>query len=158
MDRFQQQVEAFFRDYAERTNNGLKTPPEIDLEATAGAFAEHFIEANPAGVSCGENNDDFRAAIPKGLEFYRSIGTQRMTVDSLDVTPLDDFHVMAKVHWKADYRKQDGSPLVIDFDVIYFLQRRDEQLKVFAYISGDEQQTYVDHGLVPASETNEATH
>jgi hypothetical protein len=144
-----QQLQDFFAEYERRFTRSLAEGGEVDIDGTARAFTDCFIEANPNGVSCSKNDAEFRAAIPKGYDFYRSIGTQSMNIANLTITPLDDFHAMAKVHWDATYRKKDGSRDRIDFDVIYFLQLIGGKPKVFAYITGDEQQIYQEHGLIP---------
>lgn len=143
------QIDHFFNEYAARTNHALANPPVVDVNAATAAFAPYFVEASPKGVNGGANDDEFRKAIPKGFAFYRSIGTQSMKITDKTVTPLDDFHWMVKVHWQAAYEKE-GKKDVINFDVIYFLNGTDNDLKIFAYITGDEEQTYKDHGLVPA--------
>jgi hypothetical protein len=143
------QIETFFDAYAERFNKALGANPTDDVEGTINAFADCFIEASPLGVSCGQNDDNFRAQIPKGNAFYRGIGTQSMKIHALNITPLDDYHVQAKVHWQADYKKKDGSKDTIDFDVIYFLQVLEGTPKVFAYITGDEQKVYKEKGIIP---------
>src|SRR5262245_6783828 len=112
-----QRIEEFFARYEARLSGALAQTPEVNVEATASAFTVCFIEANPNGVLCGQNDDQFRAQIPKGFEFYRTIGTKSMKIVSLDITPLDAFHSMAKVHWEARYVKKDGSKDMIDFDV-----------------------------------------
>lgn len=150
MAEIEQKLKKFFADYEARTNRALVDPPEVDVEATAGAFADCFVEANPNGVTCGTNGDQLREVIPKGFDFYRSIGTQSMKIAALAVTPLDELHAMVKVHWDATYRKKDGSGEAIDFDVIYFVQDRGEGPKIFAYITGDEQEAYREKGLIPA--------
>jgi hypothetical protein len=61
------QMEDFFAAYAAGFNRALADVPEIDVEATAGAFADCFIAANPNGVSCGKNDEQFRAQIPEGF-------------------------------------------------------------------------------------------
>jgi hypothetical protein len=130
-------------------NKALAEKPEVDVEATAEAFAECFIGANPLGVACGKNDEQFRAQIPKGLEFYRSIGTNAMKIEALTVTPLDDHHAMVKIHWQAFYVKKNGSNLTIDFEVIYLVQILNDKPKIFGYITGDEQKAYRDHELLP---------
>jgi hypothetical protein len=45
-------------------------------------------------VNCGRNDEQFRAAIPQGNAFYRSIGTKSMKITGLEITPLDDFHTL----------------------------------------------------------------
>ncbi|WP_244730329.1 hypothetical protein [Mesorhizobium sp. 113-3-3] len=55
---------------------------------------------------------------------------------------------MAKVQWSGDYERKDGSALPIDFKVDYLIERRDGRLKVFGWISGDEQAEFRKHGLI----------
>jgi hypothetical protein len=148
-----QRLTAFFTDYETRFNRFL-SDSHLDLDGQVGAFADCFVESSPVGVSCGKNDDQFRKAIPEGFAFYKSIGTQSMKIGALDITPLDDYHAMVKVHWESHYKKPDGSPLQIDFDVIYMLQILDDQPRIFAYITGDEQGTLQKHGLIPAETAN----
>lgn len=140
-------LEDFFMGYEARFNQSLAG--SIDVEGTANTFANCFIEANPFGVNCGKNDDQFRAMIPRGYEFYKSIGTKSMKILSLKITSLDDYHSMANVHWQAIYSKKDGSEESIEFDVIYFIQTAGEQPKIFAYITGDEQGVLRERGLIP---------
>lgn len=139
----------FFAEYAARVNRALAEPPELNIEETAAAFADCFIEASPNGIVCGQNDEKLRAAIPQGMNFYRSIGTKSMLIVSLEVTPLDNLHSMVKVNWKASYIKKDSSKLQIPFSVIYFLQIRNGKPKIFGYITGDERKAYRDSGLIP---------
>jgi len=140
---------AFFAEYAARFNRGLGEAPAEDVEAAAAAFADCFIGAGPGGVMCAKNDGAFRAQLPQGFAFYWGIGTQSMTIDGLDITPLDDLHAMVRVHWNSRYIKQDGSEVTIPFDVIYLLQIRKGQPKIFAYITGDEMGVLKEHGLLP---------
>jgi len=144
-----QQLETFFAAYEARFNQALGDNPQDDVEGTMAAFADCFIEASPLGLSCAQNDEQFRTQIPKGNAFYRSIGTQSMKIMALTITPLDDYHVQTKVHWQAQYKKRDGGEETIDFDVIYFLQLLGNQPKIFAYITGDEQKVLQEHGLIP---------
>lgn len=136
----------FFAAYEQRFNTALQG--ETDVEGTAGAFAPFFVEASPAGIHGGSNDSEFRKKIPQGMEFYRSIGTYSMEILSQDVTQLDNLHFMVKIHWKATYRNKDNSDLAIEFDVIYFLQLKEGALKIFAYITGDEDKVMREHGLI----------
>ena len=145
MKEIKQKTEVFFRKYEDRFNQGLAGKP--DVEGTAAAFAESFIESSPVGVNAGKNGTEFRKAIPKGIEFYKSIGTQSMKIKALAVTLIDDFHVMAKVHWDSRYQQQDRD-VSIEFAVVYFLRYFDDVLKIFAYVTGDEQKLLEEHGLV----------
>jgi hypothetical protein len=141
-------LKQFFAEYEARFNKAISEPPEIDVQGTAAAFSDCFIEASPTGVVCGKNDEQFRAQIPKGLEFYRSIGTKSMLIASLSITSLDDRHSLAKVHWKAQYQKRDGQQEKIDFDVIYLVQTIGGKPKIFAYIVGDEERYLRERGLI----------
>lgn len=141
-----QRLKEFFADYETRTNKALDGV--VDIEAIAGSFSDCFLGANPNGVACGRNDETFRAAISQGMEFYRSIGTKSMEINSISITPLDDFHSMAKVYWRALYEKKDGSKETIDFSVIYLLQGIKGKIKIFAYITGDEQKALRERGLI----------
>lgn len=139
-------VEKFFAEYEQRFRKGLSW--SVDVEATASAFAACFIEASPSGVICGQNNDEFRKAIPQGMDFYRGIGMKSMKITSLEVITIDKFHVMAKVHWDSHYTKKDGHEETIDFDVCYLLQTLNGKVEIFAYITGNEQKILRERGLV----------
>lgn len=147
MDNVDKKLEEFFREYEARFNKSLTGT--IDVEATANSFADCFMGANPFGVLCSKNDDQFRIVIPQGYEFYKSIGTKSMSIDSIKVSSLDEYHSMVKVHWRAFYNKRDGSEELIEFDVIYFVQIIDEKPKIFAYITGDEQGVLREKGLIP---------
>ena len=73
-----------------------------------------------------------------------------MEVRGLRVTPIDDFHAMAHTHWWSSYRRRsDGAPIEIEFDNVYILHIPEGgDPKIFAWITGDEQQVLKDHGLV----------
>lgn len=142
-------INEFFAQYEARVNRALGDAPEVDdAKATVEAFSDCFIAANPRGVSCGKNDEQFRLQILQGFEFYRSIGTKSMTISCLAVTALDEFHVQARVSWQAEYIKKDGSGERIDFDVIYMLQTIGERPKIFAFITGDEEGALRERGLI----------
>jgi hypothetical protein len=142
-------INEFFAQYEARVNRALGDAPEVDdARAMVEAFSDSFIAANPGGVICGKNDEQFRLHILQGLEFYRSIGTKSMTISGLTVTALDEFHAQARVSWQSDYIKKDGSGLRIDFDVIYMLQTVGERPKIFAYITGDEDGALRERGLI----------
>ncbi|HEY9009297.1 MAG TPA: hypothetical protein VIM75_24340 [Ohtaekwangia sp.] len=153
MDNIDKKVRAFFQAYEDRFmralhgDNAIEGPVD-DVEGTVNAFAEHFIEASPAGVQVGNNDETFRKMIPKGNDFYRSIGTKRMKIRDIIVSPLNEHHVMATVHWDSCYQKKNGTEISIAFPVIYLLQHLNGDLKIFAYITGDEQGALRDAGVV----------
>jgi hypothetical protein len=149
MDTFNRQLERFFAEYEARFNRVLGENPEEDIEATAAAFADCFIGANPNGVNCGQNNEQLRAFIARSNVFYRSIGTKSMSIAGLEITSLDGFHAMAKVHWDSRYVRKDGQNVQIEFDVIYLIQMRGGTPKIFGYITGDESRVLQEYGLIP---------
>jgi hypothetical protein len=153
----QQKIERFFDDYAARMNGALGESPSVNLEEVAGQFADYFVEASPVGVTGGANGAEFRAMIPRGYEFYRKIGTQSMNITGRQITVLDDFHWMVKVHWKAEYLTRAEKRDTIEFDVIYFVQilKNDDTPKIFAYITGDEQRIMREHGLIDPESISE---
>lgn len=131
-------IERFFEAYAVRFARALADPGGIDVEATAGAFADCFVAATPQGVGCAKNDETFRAQIPEGYEFYRRIGTRSMAVAKLAPSQLDAWHWVVRVGWTAGYDngKRIGE---ISFEVIYLLRMTDAGPKIFAYITGDEE-------------------
>lgn len=141
-------MKTFFSDYADRFNRALSDPSDADVEATAGAFTECFIKASPNGVACGRNDVEFLAQIPKGYAFYKSIGTNSMNIVSIAATRFDDYHSHVRVHWRALYAKKDGTEESIEFDVIYLVQMRGEEPRIFGYITGDEQKVLRERGLI----------
>lgn len=136
----------FFAAYEKRFNDAING--EADVEGMASAFAPFFVESSPVGITGGYNDHEFRKKIPESVSFYKQIGTRSIEIESQDVTALDDFHYMVKNHWKAVYKNKDNTGLAVEFDVIYFLQQKEEELKIFAYITGDEQGELRKHGLI----------
>ena len=145
----EQKVRDFFTRYEALFQNALGDNPQVDLDSIVGSFADYFVGSNPLGVQGGANDMQFREMLPQGYAFYRQIGTTRMTVGALDITPINDLHLMAKVHWVSSYKKQDGSTVTIEFDNVYFLTLASGEPKIFAYVTGDEQGVLREHGLIP---------
>lgn len=146
-DNTEKQIDNFFNHYAEVFNSALKTDAP-DIKRTAALFSTCFVAANPAGVNCGQNNETFLDAMQKGYAFYKTIGITSMDIVSKKITILDDFHTMTKVGWKSYFTKKDGQKGNIEFENIYFTQTINEQHKVFAYITGDEQSALKEAGLI----------
>ena len=140
-------LEQFFAAYEDRVNRALNDPPEVDIDGTVSAYTECFIEAHPGGTICFQNDEAFRAAVPQLFESQRKLGAKSMKIAHLTLTPLDDYHTMAKVSWEAAYLKQDGSTVTAAFDEIYFVQTLNQTSKVFAYISGDQEKLLQEIGV-----------
>ncbi len=141
------QVEKFFQDYETRANKGLAEKPEINAEEASSAYTETFIEANPKGVMTF-TSEQFREGAEEGFARQREVGARSMKIGSLDITPLDEFHAMAKIHWVSTYVNKQDKALEIDFDEIYFVQLLDDTVKVFAYIAGDQEGLLKENGIL----------
>ncbi|HKO81861.1 MAG TPA: hypothetical protein VJU78_15755 [Chitinophagaceae bacterium] len=139
-------IQQFFSAYESRFNDAINGKEDID--GTVNSFETCFLEASPAGINCGKNDESLREAIPKGNAYYKSIGTKSMKISKLDITKLDDLHYMVKVYWDSLYEKKDKKMISIGFDVIYFLRAKENEWKIFLYITGDEQKVLKENGLI----------
>jgi hypothetical protein len=142
-------IDKFFEDYENNFNKGLSGKDTDINEDVVNSFADCFIESSPVGVICGKNDESFPQRVREGFDFYRSIGTQAMNILSKETTALDDFHSMVKVRWHYSAFKKDSSMVMIDFDTIYFLRIINDDIRIFAYIAGDEQKSLKENGLLP---------
>lgn len=142
-----QQIHNFFVWYRDTFNNALQGTSS-GIEQTAELYSDCFIAADPQGVNCGKNDEQFRNAMLTGYAFYRNIGITSMEIVSKEVTLLNDLHAMVKVRWKSNFVKKDHSTGSIEFENIYFVQTKNNQHKVFAYITGDEQAGLKEVGLI----------
>ena len=139
-------VDRSFRDYVDAFNRSLGS--EVDVEGIRPHFSDCFVAAGPDGVKCGEIHDDFAETLRQGYAFYQSIGTRAMAVRNAKTTPIDDSHQMARVEFRATYDKPSGETVEIDFALPYFLATRDQMLKIFGFVAGDEMALYRQHGLL----------
>ena len=142
-----QKIEEFFAAYEEHFNNALSGRVSNIEEVMAQSFANCFIESSPLGVNCGKNDEHFPDVIKHGIGFYKSIGSESMHITNTHITFLDELHAMCKVSWTYTYRKE-GKTGTIDFVVIYFVRLTEDEVKIFAYIAGDEQKALRERGLV----------
>ncbi|WP_413582833.1 hypothetical protein [Bdellovibrio sp. HCB288] len=139
------QYKDFFSKYVRAYNQGLQGQPDTDLIRSF--FTDHFLAAGPDDVQTGFNNHFFSATLKKAYSFYQKIGARELNIRNLVVTPIDRNHDMVKVYYRAQY-SPDGAPIKsIDFDVTYFMQQGESGPRIFAFVSGDEMQTYRDAGL-----------
>jgi hypothetical protein len=142
------EIENFFNRYEGRFNAVL-SGGEPNIDETVDSFAEWFIEASPAGVIAGKNDEKFRKVIGQGWMFYKDMGIRSMDIRSTQITILDAFHAIVKVHWNSSFERKDKKRGDLSFDVFYLVQKRNEAIRIFAYITGDEQQALKDAGLMP---------
>ena len=147
-------IPAFFESYANLYNRALAGEKVFD--EIMDRFSPKFIAAGPESVSTGKLDAAFRRTLQKGYNFYRQIGTRKMTAKRVETTPIDANHTLAKVSYCADYVKPDGSPLKIEFDVTYFLDTSRVKPKIFGFVAGDEMALYRQHGLIPHNNSEAA--
>ena len=144
----QHEIENFFNRYQARFNEAL-ADGVVDIDETVNSFTSDFLEASPAGVIVGKNDRKFRKAVSQNYAFYKKIGIRSMDILSTQTTILDEIHALVKVHWNSSFVRQDRTKGDIAFDVFYLIQKKDDDIRIFAYITGDEQQALKDEGLIP---------
>ena len=142
-------LDAFFDNYEARTRDALMIPPSLETEAITHAFADFFVEAGPKGVSGGRNDAQFARMVPQGFQFYRRIGTTAMRILARNYSEIDPQHWLARLHWQADYLRENGEAFTLEFEVVYLLQLGPKGPKIFAYITGDEEALYREHDIRP---------
>jgi hypothetical protein len=147
MSRRKRNLEEFFSKYEANFNAAIHGDERMVAQAVQRFFADCFVESSPAGVVCGQNNNDFIARVRQRFEFYKEIGSKGMSITSKDITLLDDLHASVKVYWRYSYEK-NGIEGSIDFHNVYLLTLVDGEPKIFAYIAGDEQKALKLHGLI----------
>jgi len=139
-------VESFFSKYEAVFADALKG--HVDLDAIKALYSEHFIAATPRGVLTAAFDGSFEEVMSKGYERYRELGTKGMQVESIDTHDIDDNHILVRVRWHSTYQKPEEDEIHIPFDVNYLLQQREGQLKVFGWITGDEEALLKAHRVI----------
>ena len=142
--------EAWFGAYAAAYTRSLGG--EVEVETIRGFFAETVLALGVDGSLNAASTTDkaFGDMLVQMYAFYTAIGTRRMSVDRVEVSPLYDNHDRVRVFYRADYEKPDGGAVTIPFDLVYLVQRRKTGPAIFAFIAGDEMAEYRRHGLIDA--------
>jgi hypothetical protein len=141
------QVKDFFNRYASSMNNALFGEGSVDVAPFLKSFSCYVVGASPAGVAGGKNDEEFKKSIESGIEYYRRVGIISMNIVAKEIAVFDEMHAMAKIKWESIYDNLDSTGGIV-FDVIYLVQARDQTIKIFAYVTGDEQKALRDHGLI----------
>lgn len=139
-------VRKFFERYESFFNQSLGG--DLDMDEVAAQYASEFIAATPAGVMAGKNDDQLKQVMAQGYARYRAIGTKEMRIRDIRLSPIDDHHCVAHVAWTATYARKGQPDVAINFDVHYFVQKLDEEPKVFGWVSGDEPALLRKHGVI----------
>ncbi len=140
------EVKNFFMRYEQFFMQSLNG--EIDSDELSSLYAQEFIVASPLGVMTGKNDIIFQKTLAQGYEQYRKMGTQRMRVRDVSISPIDDIHCVAHVAWTATYSVAEKPNIEIDFEVHYLMQELDNDLHVFGWISGNEQDALREYGVI----------
>ncbi len=139
-------VKNFFMRYEQFFMQSLNG--EIDPDELSSLYAQEFIAASPLGVMAGKNDITFQKTLAQGYEQYRKMGTQRMRVRDVSVSQIDDIHCVAHVAWTAVYSVAEKPDIEIDFKVHYLMQELDNELHVFGWVSGNEQDLLKEYGVI----------
>lgn len=139
-------LEKFFQRYERFFMQSLIG--EIDGDEMSELYAPEFIAASPLGVLAGKNDAGFRQALSDGYEQYRKIGTKGMRVRGVEMSQIDDLHCVANVAWTASYEVANNQKVDIDFDVHYLMQELNGNLRIFGWISGNEQELLKQYGVI----------
>lgn len=146
METFNNEIDQFFHDYTEHFNNALEGK-EPAPDRVKNSYSGQILQSSPDKLSVYSNDQMCMDNIPRGLEFYKSIGTTCMVIDNKEITQLDDNHALAKVHWKANYDEGKTGEM-IGFNIFYLLRRENDSWQCFATMEGDEQKALKEHGLI----------
>ena len=144
LEKLQRAAQELFGRYERVFNDGLAG--KVDLADIAALYADAFVGASPAGVVAGRNDDQLLKVSQEGFRHYRATGAQRMEVRHVQVTAIDAFHGLARVDWRATYEVQ-GMRKPIDFTNTYLVRAKDDEARVFGWITGDEAALLREHGI-----------
>lgn len=129
-----------FDDYA-------KALVSLDPDEITKAYADDFLAAGPDYLAPAKNDEEFRANVLRGAEFYRGLRATDAGVVSLQEQALDELHSLAKVRWS--FRREDGSEIFAT-DTSYVIRTIDGAPKIVMFISHqDEQKLFRERGLIP---------
>ena len=141
----QEAVTRLFNRYERETNAALAGKP--DIEAISNLYDGNFIGASPSGIMAGKKDDTFVKALTAGFDRNRAIGTREMAIWNILVEPIDAFHALARVNWRATY-DVEGTQKSIDFTNIYLVRVDDGGARVFGWITGDEDAELRRQGII----------
>lgn len=145
-DPSDKEVSNFFHKYELVFSDAIEG--NVDLKAAKELYSEQFIAATPQGVRAAAFDGSFEEVMSKGYERYRSLGARSMKVGGIQTYEVDDSHLMARVRWHSVYQKPGINEIHIPFDVNYLLEKRNGELKVFGWITGDEEELLKAHGVL----------
>ena len=135
-------VKEFFEAY-------VRSTASADSAFLESAYGESFMFAGPGAVQAVKR-DDFLKVIPKRRAFFATVGLAATTVSSIDESPLDDHHLLVRVHWTFRFERNPAGPIVEEGAATYVLRRQDSQLQiVFQLDHQDLTRRVQELGLLP---------
>ena len=114
-----------------------KVGNSLDLELINSQFADQFLFADPYGTRVIEKQK-FLTALPKRLEFFKSLGHQSTKILALDETQLDDQYTMVKAHFLMQFRKSSGEIIEAKVDSTYFLFMKGDSPKIIMHMEHED--------------------
>ena len=114
-----------------------KAGNSLDLELINSQYADQFIFADPYGTRVIEKQK-FLTALPKRLEFFKSLGHQSTKILALDETQLDDQYTMVKAHFLMQFRKSSGEIIEAKVDSTYFLFMKGDSPKIIMHMEHED--------------------
>ena len=118
----------------------------LDIERSAGFFADTFISAGPAGA-IAQSKAEFLKMASQAAAFYRSVGQNSAKILGSEEVPISNEYSMVRIHWGATSRKTGDR--LIEFDVTYFVQKIGPEPKIIMFIAHqDEKKAMQELGLV----------
>jgi len=118
----------------------------LDIEESAGYFADTFISAGPRGA-IAQSKSEFLKLAHQAAEFYKSVGQTSAKILSLQDTPVSNEYSMVKVHWGVTFRKTGNT--IIEFDVSYLIQKIGPVPKIILFVAHeDEEKAMKELGLL----------
>lgn len=123
-------IKRFFEGVEQASNT-------LDLELIDSQFADQFIFADPNGTRVVEKHK-FLPALPKRLEFFKSMGHQLTRVLSLEETPIDDQYSMVKARFLMRFQKPDEQIVEARVDSTYILFMKDDAPKIVMHIEHED--------------------
>lgn len=141
------QVDATIRQFFEEYEQGIR---KSDHELLASRYAESFMFASPTGATT-ITRSDFLKVLPKREVFFKNVGLKSSSIAALVETESDGSYSIVKAHWRLQFERSAGEPVVAETLATYILDRRSQVQIVFQLDHQDLMTRLVELGLKPAS-------
>lgn len=101
-------------------------------DETAGAFHDHFLNADPNSVTI-VSRERLAAALPMRRRMFAGIGVIGMRLTSVHVMEVDPRHCLARTTWNVEFTDRAPAPLMIESS--YLMRRFGGSWRILAYIN-----------------------